>query len=518
MPGTDTPVPTEEAAKPAEAPADTGMELEMPGSDAPPTSVEQATELPDVAQTSAPAVAKQGKLSPLIFRAYDIRGIVGTTLTVAGVQDIGRAIGSEAEARGQKSIVVGRDGRTSSLELTEALTKGLRASGRHVIDIGMIPTPVLYFATHHLETGSGVMVTGSHNGPAYNGLKIMLADETLAGDAIQALYMRIQNDDMVSGKGGFRSEKVTADYISRISEDIPVTLGGAFKIVIDCGNGVAGALAPELFRTLGHEVVELYCEVDGKFPNHHPDPSQPENLEDLIAKVKEEQADLGLAFDGDGDRLGVVDGEGNIIWPDRQMMVLAKDVISRNQGAAIIFDVKCSRHLKTVIEENGGKPLMWKTGHSLIKAKMKEVDAPLAGEMSGHIFFKERWYGFDDAMYAGARLLEILTGCNKKPVEVFSELPGEIVTPELRITLAEKEHAKFMETFREKLSFENAEIIDIDGIRVDFSDGWGLIRPSNTTPCLIARFEAENETALNRIQSEFHELILSVDPDLKLPF
>jgi phosphomannomutase/phosphoglucomutase len=362
------------------------------------------------------------------------------------------------------------------------------------------------------------MVTGSHNGPAYNGLKIVLADETLASDAIQALYMRIKSDDMVSGKGGFRAVKVIADYISRVSEDIPVTLGGAFKIVIDCGNGVAGALAPELFRTLGHDIVELYCEIDGKFPNHHPDPSQPENLEDLIAKVKEEQADLGLAFDGDGDRLGVVDGEGNIIWPDRQMMVLAKDVVSRNQGATIIFDVKCSHHLKTVIEESGGKPLMWKTGHSLIKAKMKEVDAPLAGEMSGHIFFKERWYGFDDAMYAGARLIEILTNSKKKPAEVFAELPGDISTPEIRIDLKEKHHAKFMEMLRKKIDFEDAEIIDIDGVRADFPYGWGLIRPSNTTPCLIVRFEAEDEETLHMIQSKFHDLIQSVAPDLKLPF
>ncbi len=453
-----------------------------------------------------------------IFRAYDIRGIVGKTLTVAGVEDIGRAIGSEAEARGQKGIVVGRDGRTSSPELSEALIRGLRAAGRNVTDIGMVPTPVLYFATHQLETHSGVMVTGSHNGPAYNGLKIMLADETLASDAIQALYKRIQSNDMVSGQGDLQSVEVTADYIRRIADDIPVALGGAFKIVIDCGNGVAGGLAPQLFRTLGHDVIELYCEVDGKFPNHHPDPSQPENLEALIAKVKGEQADLGLAFDGDGDRLGVVDGEGNIIWPDRQMMLLAKDVLLRNQGKTIIFDVKCSHHLKEVIDANGGIPLMWKTGHSLIKAKMKEVDAPLAGEMSGHIFFKERWYGFDDAMYAGARLVEILTQSKERPAAVFAELPGEVVTPELRITLPEKQHAKFMEMLLGKMSFEGAEITDIDGVRVDFSDGWGLIRPSNTSPCLVARFEAKDDAALQRIQSEFRTLIQSIAPDLKLPF
>ena len=519
LPGADTPA-EEEIPAVDEASSDSGLELDfdLPEDPAEKKSPEKITDTSVETASKQTGAVEKTELSSVIFRAYDIRGIVGKTLTVPIVHQIGQAIGSEAEARGQKTVVVGRDGRTSSPDLAEALTQGLRSTGRDVIDIGMIPTPVLYFATHHLETGSGVMVTGSHNGPAYNGLKVMLAGETLASDAIQGLYRRVREKDMVSGKGGFKSVKVIDDYIKRISEDVPVTLGGALKIVIDCGNGVAGLIAPRLFKTLGHEVIELYCEVDGKFPNHHPDPSQPENLQDLVARVKQEQADLGLAFDGDGDRLGVVDGEGNIIWPDRQMMVLARDVVSRNQGAPIIFDVKCSHHLKAIIEENGGKPLMWKTGHSLIKAKMKEVNAPLAGEMSGHIFFKERWYGFDDAMYAGARMVEILTSSNKKPSEVFSGLPGDVSTPEIRISLKEKYHEKFMKMLKKKIKFEDGELIDIDGIRVDFPYGWGLIRPSNTSPFLISRFEAEDEGKLKMIQKKFHDVIKSVAPDLKLPF
>ncbi len=472
----------------------------------------------ETAQVKAQVKTEPAVLSAEIFRAYDIRGVFGKSLTSAWVYEIGRAIGSEAEARGQQGIVVGRDGRISSQELAEALIRGLRASGRDVTDIGLVPTPVLYFATYHLNTGSGVMVTGSHNAPEYNGLKIMLGGEALCGDAIQSIRKRIEAGEISTGQGELQTADLTADYIRRASEDIPVALGGAFKLVIDCGNGVAGQFAPQLYRALGHDVVELYCDVDGKFPNHHPDPSQPENLQALITRVREEKADLGFAFDGDGDRLGVVDSEGNIIWPDRLLMLLAKDVLSRNQGMPIIFDVKCSRYLKAVIEQSGGKPLMWKTGNSLIKAKMREVDTPLAGEMSGHIFFKERWYGFDDGMYAGARLLEILTKSRKKPVEVFAELPGGVSTPELRIPLAEKYHAKFMQAMLKKISFAGAEITDIDGLRVDFPDGWGLVRPSNTSPCLVARFEAEDEKTLARIQSEFRGLIHSITPDLKLPF
>jgi len=509
MPVKKAPAPA--AASAAPAPEATAKRLEntvpMPGMPAP-------------TQPSAPppATPSAETIPAIIFRAYDIRGIVGKTLTAGGVQEIGRAIGSEADARGLKDIVVGRDGRASSPELSESLIKGLLATGRNVIDIGMVPTPMLYFATHHLQTGSGVMLTGSHNGPVYNGLKIMLGGETLYGVAIQALRKRIEAGSMSSGQGAVKVVDITADYLRRATEDIPVALGGAFKLVVDCGNGVAGMVAPNLYRALGHDVVELYCEVDGRFPNHHPDPSQPENLQALIAKMQELQADLGFAFDGDGDRLGVVDSGGNIIWPDRQLMLFARDVLSRNPGASIIYDVKCSRHMKSIIEESGGKPVMWKTGHSLIKSKMKELDAPLAGEMSGHIFFKERWFGFDDALYAGARMLEILARHKMKTAEVFAGLPGGVATPELRIMLPEKDHAGFMQDLRGKVDFKDAEISDIDGVRVEFRNGWGLIRPSNTTPCLIARFEADDSAALEQIQATFRDLIKKVAPDLKLPF
>ena len=473
---------------------------------------------PAPAPEAAPAASAATEISTEIFRAYDIRGVVGKTITAELMTKIGQAIGSEAGARGQQKIVVGRDGRNSSPELAEALTQGLRDSGRNVIDVGMVPTPVLYFAAHLLETNSGVMLTGSHNGPEYNGVKIVIDGETLAEDGIQSLYTRIKEANYDSGQGSLETKDTVADYIRRISEDIPVALGGALKIVVDCGNGVAGAVAPQLIRALGHDVIELYCDVDGNFPNHHPDPSQPENLQALITKVKEEQADLGLAFDGDGDRLGVVDDQGNIIWPDRLLMLLAKDVLSRNQGASIIYDVKCSRHLKTVIESSGGVPLMWKTGHSLIKAKMKEVEAPLAGEMSGHIFFKERWYGFDDAIYTAARLLEVLMAAKMKPSETFAELPEDISTPELRIEMAEAEHQSFMADLQNKVSIEGAEVISIDGYRLEFADGWGLIRPSNTTPCLVLRFEADSQEALDRIQGEFRNMLLSINSDLQLPF
>jgi len=499
------------ATPPGEAPAAATPPEASPAQEASP-------ELSPVATPAESAPPADVEISPEIFRAYDIRGVVSKNFSAAVVREIGRAIGSEANDRGQQRIVVARDGRTSSPELGDALIAGLRASGRDVIDIGVVPTPVLYFATHHLQTNSGVMLTGSHNGPEYNGLKIVLDGETLSGDAIGKIRDRTTNKDFTEGQGGLEAADINADYLRTITNDIPVALGGAFKIIVDCGNGVAGQLAPQLYRAMGHDVVELYCDIDGNFPNHQPDPSQPENLQALIDIVKEEHADLGFAFDGDGDRLGIVDGEGNIIWPDRQMMLFAKDVLSRNQGATIIYDVKCSRHLKAVIEESGGKPLMWKTGHSLIKSKMKEVDAPLAGEMSGHIFFKERWFGFDDALYAGARALEILTNSKGTPVETFAAIPNELATPELRIPLPEKHHEKAMQILKDKMVFEGAEIIDIDGLRVDFPDGFGLVRPSNTSPFLIARFEAENKEAMERIQAGFRDLLLSVSKDLKLPF
>ena len=479
------------------------------------TSGEEITPTPQV----KPAKRDNGaKLSKKIFRAYDIRGVVGKELTVETVRLIGQAIGSEAQARGETAIIVGRDGRNSGPELLAALIEGLCTSGCDVIDIGMVPTPVLYFATHFLEPKSGVILTGSHNPPEYNGLKIVLGGETLSEESIQTIYERAVNQDLMTGAGKLKTMEINTDYIRRISEDIPVALGHSFKIVVDCGNGVTGNLAPQLYRALGHDVIELYCEIDGNFPNHHPDPSQPENLQELIDRVRSEKADLGFAFDGDGDRLGVVDNQGKIIWPDRQMMLLARDVLSRNAGAEIIYDVKCSRHLRDIIVSSGGKALMWKTGHSLIKGKMKETGAPLAGEMSGHIFFKERWYGFDDALYTGARMLEVLMKARISPAEVFASLPEGIATPELRVDLPEEEHDGFMEEMRDKIRFEGAEIISIDGLRVEFPDGWGLVRPSNTTPCLVLRFEADDETALERIQAEFRSLMLSIKADLRLTF
>ena len=508
------------------------------------------------------------EIDPVIFRAYDIRGVVGKTLTRKAVQAITEAIGTRAGALGQQRLVVGRDGRKSSPKLAKILIEGLCASGRDVIDIGLVPTPLLYFATHHLDTGSGVMLTGSHNGPEYNGLKIMLAGHTLGGEDIQEIQRlseagemtrfrtaggksavierrtgadesaqgeaqqadtaALEPDELLSPKkdlGKAQQTDIAAAYLRRVADDIPPALGDAqkMKIVVDCGNGAAGVIAPQLLGMLGHEVIELYCDIDGGFPNHHPDPSQPENLWALIDKVKAEGADIGLAFDGDGDRLGVVDSGGRIIWPDRQLMLLAQDVLGRNPGAPIIFDVKCSRHLQSVIEAAGGRALMWKTGHSLIKDKMKEVDAPLAGEMSGHIFFKERWYGFDDALYTAARLIEIFTQAGRKPAELFAELPEDSATPELRLPLAEAEHDDFMRQLEERLMQriapdQQAEVITIDGLRIEYSDGWGLVRPSNTSPNIILRFEGKDEAVLQRIQVEFAEAIRAVRPAVKLPF
>ncbi|HSS63880.1 MAG TPA: phosphomannomutase/phosphoglucomutase [Gammaproteobacteria bacterium] len=507
------------------APADGGIEVHETGAEdragakdshaagAAPAQSAAAAARPQAAASGAPT-----KLPATIFRAYDIRGVVKQSLTPEVVRVIGRAIGSEADALGQKKIVVGRDGRTSSPRLAETLIEGLRSSGREVIDIGQVPTPLVYFATHYLETGSGVMVTGSHNPPEYNGLKIMLNGETLFGDRIAALRTRAQAGDFVSGDGGLQTTEILSEYIRRVCEDVPVALGNAFKVVVDCGNGVAGAVAPQLIRALGHDVVELYCEVDGNFPNHHPDPSVPANLKDLIAAVKENAADIGFAFDGDGDRLGVVDGNGSIIYPDRQLMLFARDVLSRNPGAEIVFDVKCSSRLPMVIQKLGGKPVMWKTGHSFIKGKLKETGAPLAGEMSGHIFFKERWYGFDDALYAAARLLEILMGLKQPPAEIFKKLPKGVATPELRVDLAEGEHLAFMEKLKQSSSFGDAKLTTIDGLRVDFADSWGLVRASNTTPSLVLRFEGDSKEALNRIGGLFKKTLLEIDPELKLPF
>lgn len=453
-----------------------------------------------------------------IFRAYDIRGIVGKTLTPEIVREIGRAIGTEANERAQQTIVVGRDGRTSGPAIQEALVEGLRAAGRDVIDVGAVPTPVLYFATQHLNTGSGVMVTGSHNPPEYNGLKIMLAGDTLFGEEIRHLRERIVSGELARGDGRLQSMEVVDEYVRRVCEDIPVALGNSFRVVVDCGNGIAGDVAPKLLRALGHDVVELYCEVDGSFPNHHPDPSDPKNLADLVSKVKEEGAEIGFAFDGDGDRLGVVDPKGNIVWADRQMMLFARDVLSRNPGAEIIFDVKCSNRLAKVIQQLGGKPVMWRTGHSFIKSKLKETGAPLAGEMSGHIFFNDRWYGFDDAIYAAARMLEILMGLKRAPVQVFSKLPAGVSTPELRVDVEEGEQAKLVAKLVEAEGFSRGKRSTIDGLRVDYADGWGLVRASNTTPSLVMRFEADDDAALARIEGEFRDALQKVKPGIELPF
>jgi phosphomannomutase/phosphoglucomutase len=451
-----------------------------------------------------------------IFRAYDIRGVVDQTLTVPAVRLIGRAIGSEALQRGRNTVVVGRDGRLSGPTLSQALCEGILETGCNVKDIGCVPTPVLYFATHYLDTQTGVVVTGSHNPPDYNGLKIVIDGETLSGESIQALRERIEAQNFISGRGSIDTMNVVPDYIERIRGDI--SLARPLKVVVDCGNGVAGGVAPELLRTIGCEVTELFCEVDGNFPNHHPDPSKEENLKDLVAAVAANQADIGLAFDGDGDRLGVINSGGDIIWPDRVLMLYAMDILERNPGGQIIYDVKCTRFLDSVIREHGGEPLMWKTGHSFIKAKIKETGALLAGEMSGHIFIKERWYGFDDGIYAAARLLEILSKDARSSSEIFAELPDSVNTPEINVAMQEGEPPVFIKQLLENVHFDSATVSTIDGLRADFEDGWGLVRASNTTPVLVLRFEADNEDALSRIMGEFRRVMLQVDAGLTLPF
>jgi phosphomannomutase/phosphoglucomutase len=455
-------------------------------------------------------------ISEDIFRAYDIRGVVETALTPDAVTQIGQAFATEARAQGQNTVVIARDGRLSSPDLANTLSKGLRAGGCNVIDIGMVPTPVLYYATHKLQTGTGIMVTGSHNPPQYNGLKMLVAGHTFYGDSIKSLYQRIVDGNIDSGDGTYEQQDLIPSYIETITSDIQ--LARPLNIAVDCGNGVAGVLAVELFSKLGCTITELYCDVDGTFPNHHPDPSKPENLDDIKKAIADNSLDLGLAFDGDGDRVGIIDDRQNIIWADRQMMLYAADVLERKPGALIIFDIKSSTNLEHFIIEHGGEPLMWKTGHSFIKAKMKETGAELAGEMSGHIFFKERWFGFDDGLYSAARMLEILSKRNQPSSEIFAELPDSINTPELQIMFEEGEHYKFMDKFRQQANFENADILTIDGMRVNYPDGWGLIRPSNTTPCLVLRFEANSEAALEEIKAKFRQEILKQDSSLKLPF
>ncbi|MEO8997616.1 MAG: phosphomannomutase/phosphoglucomutase, partial [Rhodanobacter sp.] len=445
--------------------------------------IQTKTATPPADQSPAIPVMKTVNVDPSIFRAYDVRGVVGKTLNKEVAHALGQSIGALMNEKGLREIVVGRDGRLSGPELAGALADGLRAAGIDVIDIGAVPTPVVYYAAYRFNTGCGVAVTGSHNPPDYNGFKIVVGGETLSEGAIQDLYQRIASGALASdGRGGLRQVDVAPDYIEKIVSD--VLAERRLKIVVDCGNGIPGTIAPQVLEGVGCEVIPLYCDVDGTFPNHHPDPSDPDNLEDLILSVKQTDADLGIAFDGDGDRLGVVTRAGEIIYPDRLLMLFARDVLSRQPGATVIYDVKCTSHLKGQILDAGGSPLMWRTGHSLIKAKMRETGAELAGEMSGHFFFKERWYGFDDGIYAAARLLEILAGDlhGRSPEEIFATLPKSVSTPELKVELAEGEHYRFMDKLRQQANFDDATLITIDGLRADWSDGWGLVRASNTTP------------------------------------
>ncbi|MDD1612478.1 MAG: phosphomannomutase/phosphoglucomutase, partial [Methylococcaceae bacterium] len=461
--------------------------------------------VPDIAKTAPSETNVNPK--DAIFRAYDIRGIVGSALTQEIVYDIGRALGTEAKARGCQTLVIGRDGRISSPGLAQSLANGIVTTGCNILDIGMVPTPVLYFVAYHVDGQCGIMITGSHNPADYNGIKMVIKGETLAEERIQSLKKCIEMQSFaVDAPGNIeKNSRYGNEYIGTVCDD--VHLGRPMKIVIDCGNGVVGDIGPKLFRTLGCEVIELYCEINGAFPNHHPDPSKPENLEELIMAVKHYQADLGLAFDGDGDRLGVVDSKGRIIWPDRQMMLYAQNVLAARPGSEVIFDVTCSRHLSDHINKCGGRPLMWKSGHSLMKAKLQETGAALAGEMSGHIFFNDRWFGFDDALYTAARLIEIISEDIRTSAEIFAALPDSTNTPELSVPLAEGENFKLMENLLKTAKFPGADITTIDGLRVDFPEGFGLVRASNTTPSLVIRFEADSREALMNIQQQFGNLI-----------
>ena len=455
-----------------------------------------------------------------IFKAYDIRGIVGKTLTAEVVRDIGRAVASEAKILGQKAFVIGRDGRLSGPEFAEALAAGIQSTGLDVIDLGMVATPMVYFGAIELGTQCGVMVTGSHNPPDYNGLKMVVAGNAIHGAAIQALHQRIVDGRFESGTGRYSKHEITDAYLDRIVGD--VKLATPLRIAVDCGNGVAGAFATKLYERMGCEVTELFCEVDGTFPNHHPDPAHLENLQDLIHALAGGDAEVGLAFDGDGDRLGVVTTDGQVIFPDRQLMLFAEDVLSRNPGGEIIYDVKCTRNLAPWIEARGGKPLMWMTGHSLMKAKLKETGAPLAGEMSGHVFFKDRWYGFDDGLYAGARMLEILAkakAAGTKPTDLLNSLPDALSTPELQWQLAEGENVRLIDRLRKEATFDGAaSISQIDGLRVEYPDGFGLARSSNTTPVIVLRFESDTTDGLARIKNDFRRVLTAVNSRDALPF
>ena len=479
-------------------------------------SEEARPDMPEAAGALGPGRSSEIQLPAEIFRSYDIRGLVGESLNAGIMFELGLAVASEVQERGERTVIVGRDGRNSSPELQEAFSNGLQAAGAAVIDLGMVPTPLLYFATHFVGSDSGAIVTGSHNPRDYNGLKVVIGGAALSGAAIQGLRERIEHGNLYTGQGSYQEQDLLPDYLARITED--VNLARPLKVVVDCGNGVAGLVAPLLLRELGCEVIELFCDVDGSFPNHHPDPSQPDNLLSLMTEVTACQADLGLAFDGDGDRLGVVDSAGNIVWPDRVLMLLALEVLSSNPGADVIFDVKCSRHLADQIRAHGGRPVMWHAGHSLLKAKVRETGAPLAGEFSGHIIFGDRWYGFDDALYAAARLLELLTMDELSSAEVFAELPESPSTPELILVVSEGEAEELMRRLLAEARFPGAQLITIDGLRAEFADGWGLVRASNTTPALGFRFEADSVERLEQIKKLFRDAVLRLRPDLRLPF
>ncbi len=470
-------------------------------------------EITDTATSKASVVIDRS-----IFRAYDIRGVMGQSLDAGVAELIGQAIGSLMHDQGFEDIVVGRDGRLSGPELMEGLVTGLRKAGRNVVDIGLVPTPVVYFGCYHLRTGCGVAITGSHNPPDYNGFKIVVGGETLSGKAITDLHARIAEDQLheADSRGTLDDRDISDDYVERIAGDIQI--GQRLKVVVDAGNGAAGTLGPRVLEAIGADVTPLFCDIDGTFPNHHPDPSEPHNLAALVQMVERLDADLGIAFDGDGDRLGVVTRTGKIIFPDRLLMLFAADVLQRNPGAVIVYDVKCTGRLPAHILRHGGSPLMWKTGHSLIKAKMRETEAELAGEMSGHFFFAERWYGFDDGIYAAARLLEILATSGSTPDEVFDALPDGISTPEIKVEAPDGDPHAFVERFVGMARFEDARLSTIDGLRVDWPDGWGLVRASNTTPVLVMRFDADSNAVMARIQQAFREQLLAVQPGMALPF
>jgi phosphomannomutase/phosphoglucomutase len=464
-------------------------------------------------------VTSHQPLPDAVFKAYDIRGTVPEQLNPGFAHRLGLALAERARAEGIDTLVVGYDGRLSSPELGLALRAGLNQGGINTIDVGMVPTPVVYFATHIQKTGSGVAITGSHNPPNYNGFKMMMGGKTLYGEDIQALreaMQRLAPDAAHTPAGSSSTLELLDTYVERISAD--VKLARPMKIAIDCGNGVGGVVASRLFKALGCEVDELFCEVDGSFPNHHPDPADPHNLEDLIRHVQTTDCELGLAFDGDADRLGVVTKSGEIIWPDRQLILYAQDILERQPGSTIIFDVKCSRHVARSIKHAGGKPLMWQTGHSMIKAKLAETGAPLAGEMSGHIFFKERWYGFDDGLYTGARLLEILSR-HDDPSVLLEALPQDISTPELKLEMQEGQPHALIARLQKEAEFPNATSINtIDGVRAEYTDGFGLARASNTTPVVVLRFEGDTPEALERIKAEFREAFSKLAPEVVLPF